>query len=87
MVAAVDVKLRLESLSAEETEPGYWVNIIGYITSIAPLVTNPRSLGRSGHRVGIQCILHWPAGSVDPAKYERHLKAESVSAGNNQPCP
>lgn len=87
MVAAVDVKLRLESLSAEETERGYWLNIIGYITSIAPLVTNPRSLGRSRHRVGIQCILHWSAGSVDTAKYQRHLKSELDSTDTKGRCP
>lgn len=87
MVAAVDVKLQLESLSAEETEQGYWLNIIGYITSISPLTTNPKSLGRSGYRVGIQCILHWPAGSVDPAQYERYLNLESNSAGNKRVFP
>lgn len=86
-MAAVDVKLRLESLSAEETEVGYWLNIIGYITSIAPLGPKSKSPRLSGYRVGVQCILHWPAASVDPVRYEGHLKLQSNSAENKPPCP
>lgn len=67
------MKLRLESLSAEQTEKGHWLNIIGYITSIEHLGPGAR---RPGYRVGIQCILHWPAMSVDPAMYERHLRQQ-----------
>lgn len=83
----MDVKLRLESLSAEQTEPGYWLNIIGYITSIAPLSPGKKLSGRFGYRVGIQSILHWPAVSVDPDMYEKHLQLQSTSAGNHPPHP
>ena len=87
MVAAVDVKLRLESLSAEQTEPGYWLNIIGYITSIAPLSSGLKSSGRSGHRVGIQSILHWSAVAVASDMYDKHLKLLSSSADNHPQRP
>lgn len=78
VIADVDVKLRLESLSAEQTEVGYWLNIIGYVTSIMPFGPKEGSSERRGHRVGIQAIIHWPAVAVDPAKYERDVKLQSA---------
>ena len=84
-VAAVDVKLRLESMSPEQTEPGYWLNIVGYITSIAPLSPGTTPDGSPGHRVGIQCILHWPATSVDPVMYERYMELQTASTNDNLP--
>ena len=73
------MKLRLESLTVEQTEKGSWLNIIGYITSITQDEPGAR---RPGYRVGIQCILHWPAMSVDPVMYERHLRQQTASRDN-----
>lgn len=78
VIADVDVKLRLESLSAEQTEVGYWLNIIGYVTSITRFGPEAESSRRCGHRVGIQAIIHWPAVAVDPTKYEKDVKLQSA---------
>ncbi|KAK4217171.1 CST complex subunit Ten1 [Rhypophila decipiens] len=70
--ALVNVDLILESLKAEQTRPGQWVNLIGYITSISPLADES-----SGHRVTnvhVQALLLWSAGPLDLERYEKSVK-------------
>jgi hypothetical protein len=80
VVAAVDMKLRLESLTAEQTATGSWLNIIGYVTSITPFGAGTGPSRKHGYRVGIQAVLHSPAVSVEPAKYEEYVRLQAASA-------
>lgn len=67
--ASVDVHLVLEKLGSEQTRIGEWVNVIGYVSSIA----NAPSRGGSNAKastVHIQALLLWSAGPVDIQQYQ-----------------
>ncbi|KAK0735612.1 CST complex subunit Ten1 [Apiosordaria backusii] len=68
--AAVDVNLVLQSLGAEQTRVGEWVNVIGYVTS-----TDSRKLGDINPVVEVQAMLLWSAGPLNLQKYEASVKA------------
>ncbi|KAK4203243.1 CST complex subunit Ten1 [Triangularia verruculosa] len=68
--AAVDVNLVLESLGAEQTRVGEWVNVIGYVTS-----TDSKELGDKNPAVEVQATLLWSASPLNLQKYEASVKA------------
>ncbi|KAK4104141.1 hypothetical protein N658DRAFT_419820 [Parathielavia hyrcaniae] len=72
--ALVDVKLVLESLGMEQTSVGEWVNVVGYLTDIAPLADGKES-DRGSLAVHAQAVFVWSAGPFDIRRYERSLKA------------
>jgi hypothetical protein len=63
--ALVDIKLLLETVTSDQTRVGEWVNVTGYITSIA--------MNGERHQVGIQALLLWSTGPLDLARYARSL--------------
>lgn len=74
MISLVDVSLVLESLGSEQTRVGEWVNVIGYITNIAPLASGSDST-RESLAVHTQAVLLWSAGPFDIRRYEASAKA------------
>lgn len=74
VISLVDVNLVLESLGSEHTRVGEWVNVIGYITDIAPLASN-RESSRGRLAVYTQAVLLWSAGPFDIRRYETSVKA------------
>ncbi|KAL2016228.1 hypothetical protein VTK56DRAFT_4059 [Thermocarpiscus australiensis] len=74
VLALVDVNLVLESLGSEQTRFGEWVNVIGYVTGIAP-TTEIRDSLRGNPRVHVQALLLWSAGPLDVQKYQASVKA------------
>lgn len=68
--ASVDVNLVLQSLKAEQTRVGEWVNVIGYVTS-----TDSKKLGDTNPVVEVQATLLWPAGPLNLEKYEASVQA------------
>jgi hypothetical protein len=69
----VDVTLVLESLGEEQTRVGEWVNVIGYITDIAPSADG-KEPDHASPTVHTQAVLLWSAGPVDIRRYERSVK-------------
>jgi hypothetical protein len=71
----VDVNLVLETLSWEQTRPGEWVNVIGYVTENPgqPNANSPPGTNRT--TACVQAILLWSAGPVNPQQYEESVKA------------
>ncbi|EJT74224.1 hypothetical protein GGTG_08068 [Gaeumannomyces tritici R3-111a-1] len=75
--ALIDVNLLLQSLKAEQTRAGEWVNVIGYI---APEPDQPRAPGPlpgEHHRVHVQAIVLWSAGSLNIQEYTSTVAARS----------
>ncbi|KAK4645545.1 hypothetical protein QC761_202430 [Podospora bellae-mahoneyi] len=68
--ASVDVNLVLQSLKAEQTRVGEWVNVIGYVTS-----TDSKKLGDMNPVVEVQATLLWSAGPLNLEKYEASVQA------------
>ncbi|KAK4657947.1 hypothetical protein QC762_202430 [Podospora pseudocomata] len=68
--ASVDVNLVLQSLKAEQTRVGEWVNVIGYVTS-----TDSKKLGDTNPVVEVQATLLWSAGPLNLEKYEASVQA------------
>ncbi|KAK4669374.1 uncharacterized protein QC763_202430 [Podospora pseudopauciseta] len=68
--ASVDVNLVLQSLKAEQTRLGEWVNVIGYVTS-----TDSKKLGDTNPVVEVQATLLWSAGPLNLEKYEASVQA------------
>ncbi|KAK4679243.1 hypothetical protein QC764_202430 [Podospora pseudoanserina] len=68
--ASVDVNLVLQSLKAEQTRLGEWVNVIGYVTS-----TDSKKLGDMNPVVEVQATLLWSAGPLNLEKYEASVQA------------
>ncbi|KAI0446953.1 CST complex subunit Ten1 [Xylaria telfairii] len=81
--ALVDVKLLLETLKAEQTDPGQWVHVIGYLTFVDP--ASPATAADSRHsststtatttRVGVQALFLWIARGLDLGTYEKSMLA------------
>lgn len=74
VLAKVDVNLVLESLGADQTRIGEWVNVIGYIANTASLA-DEQGLKSADSAVYAQAILVWSAGPFDLRRYEASLKA------------
>ncbi|KAL2260933.1 hypothetical protein VTK26DRAFT_4935 [Humicola hyalothermophila] len=74
VLVLVDVNLVLESLGADQTRVGEWVNVIGYITAIASMSDGKGPLHGSP-RVNVQAILLWSSGPLDVPRYEESVKA------------
>ncbi|KAI1178106.1 CST complex subunit Ten1 [Nemania sp. FL0916] len=81
--ALVDVKLMLETLTAEQTDIGQWVHVIGYLTFVNP-APSVEARGRRGHSqgntatsVGVQALILWIARDLDLAAYEKSMVAEA----------
>ncbi|KAK0668858.1 CST complex subunit Ten1 [Cercophora samala] len=68
--ASVDVNLVLQSLKAEQTRIGEWVNVIGYVTS-----TDSKRLRDTNSVVEVQATLLWSAGPLNLQKYEASVQA------------
>jgi len=71
----VDVKLLLETIKANETRAGAWLNVIGYVQS-TPKAKAAR-LGNTGPgakpTATVQAVMLWDAGSLKLADYEKCL--------------
>lgn len=73
----MDVNLLLSSLKTTDTQPGEWVNVMGYVQA----KTTQPAHGKGGHkgmcnglvRVKIQAIMLWSAGSLKLGEYEKAL--------------
>jgi hypothetical protein len=66
---SVCVKLLLQSIGAEQTDIGQWVNVIGYVTSIGPSsVVAPHTT--PVQHVGVQALVLWTAKDLDMSSYE-----------------
>lgn len=57
-----NVELLLETLAAEATHTGEWVNVVGYVTSVG------------GGTAAVQALMVWPAGPMDVQQYEAALE-------------
>lgn len=81
--ALVDVKLLLETLKSEQTDPGQWVHVIGYLTFVNPalpaMATDSRHSSTSKTaattRVGVQALFLWIARGLDLGTYEKSMLA------------
>ncbi|AEO62482.1 uncharacterized protein THITE_2148687 [Thermothielavioides terrestris NRRL 8126] len=73
VLALVDVNLVLESLSADQTRVGEWINVIGYITDVAPSADGKKPHSQAP-RVHAQAVLLWSAGPVDVRRYEASVR-------------
>ncbi|KAK4122419.1 hypothetical protein N657DRAFT_575775 [Parathielavia appendiculata] len=82
--ALVDVKLVLENLGGGHTSVGEWVNVIGYITDIAPLADGKES-DRGSPTVHTQAVLVWSTGAFDIRRYERSLRV--LGQTSSASCP
>jgi hypothetical protein len=70
----VDVNLILERIGANQTRTGEWVNVIGYITDIAPMNDGKRAKGGNS-KIQVQALLLWSAGPLDVQKYTASVRA------------
>jgi hypothetical protein len=75
--ALVDVSLLLESLKAEQTRPGQWVNVIGYIAAGPNRPSPPSHHQRQHQPVHVQALLLWSAGPLNVHEYAPALSARS----------
>lgn len=78
VAAVVRTSLLTETLTADETQEGAWVNVIGTIDGTAK--------GRRGIvEVFVQAVMMWTAGPLDIQRYEQalqemhHLNSEAQS--------
>lgn len=71
----MDVNLVLETLSWEQTRPGEWVNVIGYVTENPGQPSADSPPGTDLTTACVQAILLWSAGPVNPQQYEESVKA------------
>ncbi|TLS27085.1 hypothetical protein PpBr36_04575 [Pyricularia pennisetigena] len=81
--ALVDVNLVLQALNQEQTRPGEWVNVLGYVTK-----SGSSGDKRTGsHRVKVQALLLWSAGSLSLQDYEKTLSShiKGLPAGPDSP--
>ncbi|EHA47373.1 hypothetical protein MCOR27_006913 [Pyricularia oryzae] len=81
--ALVDVNLILQALNQEQTQPGEWVNVVGYINK-----SDPSSDKRTGrYCVKVQALLLWSAGPLSLQDYERTLSShvKGLPAGPDPP--
>ncbi|KAK4113869.1 hypothetical protein N656DRAFT_706956 [Canariomyces notabilis] len=74
VLALVDVNLILERIGANQTRTGEWVNVIGYITDIAPMNDGKRAKGGNS-KIQVQALLLWSAGPLDVQKYTASVRA------------
>ena len=73
----VDVRLVLESLGAEQTRVGEWVNVIGYITAPpATPVVEPKAC--DSQAVHVQALILWSTGPLHIQQYR--ASAEALNA-------
>ncbi|KAL2190921.1 hypothetical protein L209DRAFT_760719 [Thermothelomyces heterothallicus CBS 203.75] len=85
--ALVDVNLVLESLGPEQTRVGEWVNVIGYITDIAPLADRGNESAPGTQIVHAQAVLLWSAGPFDIRRYEASLKTLTQTGSTRYRTP
>ncbi|KAL8371614.1 hypothetical protein RB595_001423 [Gaeumannomyces hyphopodioides] len=80
--ALVDVNLLLQSLKAEQTRAGEWVNVIGYIAPEADQPRLPGPLPGEHHRVRVrvQAVVLWSAGPLNIQEYTTTVAARSNDA-------
>ncbi|KAK4149149.1 CST complex subunit Ten1 [Chaetomidium leptoderma] len=76
VTALVDVNLILQSLGSDQTRIGEWVNVIGYITDIAPPADGKGS-NHGSPTVHTQAALLWSTGPLDIRRYETSVKGLS----------
>ncbi|KAK4139867.1 CST complex subunit Ten1 [Dichotomopilus funicola] len=74
VTAQVDVNMVLQSLGSEQIRTGEWVNVIGYITEIAPSTDDGERDSRRT-TVQAQAVLLWSAGPFDLRRYEASIMA------------
>lgn len=72
VAASVDVSLLLESLTAEQTRVGEFVNVIGYITE-QKITRDTKPPCQESKQVCVQAIVLWSTGPMDLQKYEKLL--------------
>jgi len=80
----VDVNLLLQTMTAEKTRIGEWVNVIGYITA-SPSSARPGSL-QPNHKqpeVHIQALVLWSTGPLDIDRYEASLEGLQEENGTS----
>ncbi|QGI64408.1 hypothetical protein CEK26_008362 [Fusarium fujikuroi] len=73
--AVVDVSLLLESLTAEQTRVGEFVNVIGYITE-QKMTRDKKQPYQESKQVCVQAIVLWSTGPMDLQKYEKLLDSK-----------
>ncbi|KAG5742713.1 hypothetical protein H9Q69_014355 [Fusarium xylarioides] len=73
--AVVDVSLLLESLTAEQTRVGEFVNVIGYITE-QKMTCDKKQPSQESKQVCVQAIVLWSTGPMDLEKYEKLLDSK-----------
>jgi hypothetical protein len=73
--AVVDVSLLLESLTAEQTRVGEFVNVIGYITE-QKITRDKKQPHQESKQVCVQAIVLWSTGPMDLQKYEKLVDAK-----------
>lgn len=71
----VDVSLLLESLTAEQTRVGEFVNVIGYITE-QKITRDKKQPHQESKQVCVQAIVLWSTGPMDLQKYEKLVDAK-----------
>ncbi|KAH7262135.1 CST complex subunit Ten1 [Fusarium tricinctum] len=72
VTTSVDVSLLLESLTAEQTRVGEFVNVIGYITE-QKITRDTKPPCQESQQVCVQAIVLWSTGPMDLQKYEKLL--------------
>lgn len=73
--AVVDVSLLLESLTAEQTRVGEFVNVIGYITE-QKMTRAKKQPYQESKQVCVQATVLWSTGPMDLQKYEKLLDSK-----------
>lgn len=76
----VDVTLTLESLSADELSDGSWVNVIGYVRTLAPRRRRRNNTAGQAEASTVQAVLLWSAGAVRIADYQGALSRQQELA-------
>ncbi|KAI6090553.1 CST complex subunit Ten1 [Hypoxylon rubiginosum] len=71
-----DVALLLQKLSAEQTDVGQWVHVIGYITSIEQTLAKATMESQTAN-IGVQVLVLWIAEDLDITSYEHALVSEA----------
>lgn len=77
IIALVDVKLLLETLTSEITRIGEHVNVIGYITAMKRH-NNMAARQERTSQVYVQALMIWSTGPMDLQKYEQRVKDQSI---------
>ncbi|EFX01158.1 hypothetical protein CMQ_6100 [Grosmannia clavigera kw1407] len=72
--ALVDVRLLLETLTANQVQVGEWVNVIGYVNRIVPAQSTKFPTREAKCKdVHVQALILWSTGPLDIQDYERCL--------------